>query len=135
MKIKNEEVYIALVGLQGESPLKSLSALKLPVKTSYNIAKLNIKLTEQFRLLETTRQSLLRKYGEVSGGSIIIPEFKIENGKELINTNWNKFQEEWMSLMSMEIEIDFNEKINLSKLEVNIESNILAGLYKFIEVI
>ena len=125
MKLLNGEIYTAFVAL-GE-----LSEKELPVKTSFNLAKLKIALAKLYEAIEKIRNDLVVKYGEADKekpGTV-----KIEPNSE----NMVKFQEDYFKLMTEETEVEF-EKVVLP-LEVDgkpfeVSADVLMPLDKFIEI-
>lgn len=134
MKVKNGEIY------QTVEPLKKLMQEKMPVRTSYGIAKLVNKLAEPLKVIEDVRSGLVKKYGKQDGAG---QGWKVEVGTE----NFEKFTSEFTELLDQEVQIVFDkvrlpEKIaatcdachhNMDK-EFEIEPIILMALDKFVEI-
>ena len=92
MKLKNGEVFAA------REPLQNLMSVKLPVKASYNVAKLANKLNEQLKVIDDVRNGLIKKYGEEKDGQIIVAQD---------SENFVKFAEEIGELMEKEEKLFF----------------------------
>ena len=133
MKLKNKDIWIA------QEPLKTLMEQKLPIRVSYDIIRLVSKLSEQFKVIEETRQGLIKKYGKSDEKG----QMSVEQGSE----SWEKFVSEFNELMSLEVEVVFDkiklpEKISSTCNKCNhsidkpfeIEAKILMALDKFVEV-
>jgi len=132
MKITNEQIYTA------KEPLQRLSTEKLPVKTSWQLAKLAVKLNEPFKAIEEVRTGLIRQYGTPNENGV--PSIKPDN------PNWEKFISEFNELMSQEVELVFDKIIlpetisatcdkchhNMNR-PMEIESGILLALEPFIK--
>jgi len=133
MKLTNGDIFSA------SEPLKKLMDIKLPVKTSYQLAKLASKLNEQLKVIDEVRNGLVRSYGEEKDGKIeVMPE----------NPNFPKFVDEFNELMAQEVEVVF-EKVKLPETvaatcdkchhnmdkALEIEPSALMALDKFIEVV
>ncbi len=124
MKILNSDVFLS------REPLQKLIKERLPGMVSYKIAKLVIKLNDEFRAIEEVRLSLVNRLGKDDGkGGKSVPEGTPE---------YAKFVEEFNELMKQEVEIDLNEKIKLPEKvdgkDLQIEPEILILLDKFVEV-
>jgi hypothetical protein len=118
VKLTNGEIFST------KEPLQKLLNEKLPVKVSYGLVKLVTKLDEQFKIIETTRQGLIKKYGEPDGkGSINVKQD---------GDNWDKFVVEFNELMAQEVEVVF-DKVKLPE-TLEIETSVILPLEKFIEV-
>ena len=133
MKLTNGDIFTA------QEPLRKLIEQKFPVMVSYKLAKLVMKLNEQFKVIEEVRQGLIKKYGEANDKGQT--EVKQESEK------WIEFVSEFNELMAQEVEIVIGkvklpEKVastcdkcshNMDK-PFEIEPNILIVLDKFVEV-
>jgi hypothetical protein len=125
MKLTNGEIFVV------REPLLKLLGMQLPVKTSFQIAKLANKLNEQLKVIEDVRNGLVRKYGkenlEKRGQLSVNPE----------DEGYPKFVSDFNELMAQETELVF-EKIKLP-IEIDgkplqIEPSILMALEKFVEI-
>ena len=133
MKLTNGEIF------QAKDPLQSLMEIKLPVRVSYDIAKLAIKLNDKLRAIEETKNGLIKKYGEPGEKGQIVVKPESENFIHFVN--------EMGELMLVEEEVVFT-KIKLpgkvtstcDKCSHNMDKNLeiepktLMSLEKFIEV-
>ncbi len=123
MKLKNSEIWLA------KEPLDKLLQVKLPVKVSYQIARLAKKIGEEYQPIETVRIGLVKKYGVPDDkGNISVVNAKPE---EL-----EKFIKEYNELMETETEVVV-DKITIpagqcEKLEI--EPALLLPLDRFIVV-
>lgn len=125
MKLLNGEIYMA------HEALTKLTDKDLPVKTSFRLAKLKIALSKLYEAIEKIRNDLVIKYGEEDKdkpGSIVIKPG---------SPNLQKYQEDFLSLMSEEVDVDF-EKV-LLPIEVDgkpfeVAADVLVPLDKFIEI-
>ncbi len=70
MKLKNGEIYAAYMALG------TLSNEKLPIKTSFGLAKLIIKLDSEFKAIEKIRLALVKEYGNEKDGICSVPPEK-----------------------------------------------------------
>ena len=133
MKLTNGDVFLS------REPLQKLLDQKFPVMVSYKLGKLANKLSEQFKVIEDSRNGLIKKYGEKDDkGNLTV---KQEGEK------WEKFVAEFNELMAHEEEIVIEkvrlpEKVsatcdkcnhNMDK-ALEIEPKILMALDKFVEV-
>jgi hypothetical protein len=98
MKVLNGQIF------QAREPLQKLSGEKLPVKASWGLAKLSLKLNEQLKAIDEVRNGLINKYG--------VADEKGNVSVKQDTPNWNKFVEEFNELMMQEVEIVF-EKVKL----------------------
>lgn len=119
MKLTNGEIYNA------KDPLGKLLDMPMPVKTSYNVAKLANKISEQYKILEQVRAGLINKYGEQDPKTRSV---RIEQTSE----NFPKFMEDMTELMKQEVELVF-DVISLPD-DLEIAPSILMSLDKFIRV-
>ena len=78
--------------------LGQVAQLKLPVRTSFGIAKLMNALEMPYKNAEQTRAALVQKYGEEKGNQVTV-----EQGGE----NWASYMAEFAELMSMEVLVEF----------------------------
>jgi len=134
MKLTNGEIFQAWV------PLQRISEISLPVRVSLAVAKLSNKLKDSFNTIESVRNSLIRKYGELDPKTNMIaisPE----------SANIGKFADELKELFDQEEEVAFGKiklpevvastcdkcKHNMDK-PLEIEPQLLIPLEKFVEV-
>ena len=133
MKVLNGQIF------QAKEPLQKLSQEKLPVKTSWGLAKLTIKLNDQWKAIDEVRNGLIKKYGTADDkGNISVKQD---------SENWTKFVEEFSELMMQEVEIVFDKvklpekvsatcdacKHNMDRM-LEIEPSILMALEPFVEL-
>ena len=113
MKVSIREIYAS------RTSLGKLAQAQLPVKLSYDLAKLLKKLNDEYTLIEDQRVALVKKHGEeIDGG-----EFTIANDEQKEN-----FLNEFNELLDNDIEVDF-EKINVDQLgNISISPNELSSL-------
>ena len=134
MKVKNGDIFLA------REPLAKLMEVKLPVKASYQVAKLANKFNEQLKVIDEVRNGLIRNYGE-----------KDDKGQTKVsqdNPNYQKFIDEFTELLDQEVEIVIEkvrlpEKVaatcdkcnhNMDRL-LELEPSILMSLEKFVEIV
>ena len=120
MKLTNGEIFNA------RAPLEKLIQEKLPVKTSYGLAKLAAKLDDQLQVIEKVRQGLIQTYGEKNPDNP--QQIRVDPRSE----GFPKFAEEYGELMTQEVEIVFDVVTLPDTLEV--EPVTLMALEKFIKV-
>ena len=143
MKLTNAEIFNA------KTPLGKLLSEKLPVKTSYGLAKLAAKLNDQLGIIDKVRQGLFQTYGvsnpqnpmqllpppslivETDAGGKEIKD-KAGNVTMVPNPKYQKFDEEMGELMAQEVEIVFDVVTLPDTLEV--EPVVLMALDKFIKI-
>ncbi len=123
MELTNGEIF------QTSKALEELSKEKLPLKTSYQVAMLIKKLSDQLSVINKMRLNVIEKYGDKT------PENKFTILPS--SQNWNKFIEEMNELFMQKIDVDF-EKIELPECvdekEFIIEPTKLLLLEKFIQI-
>lgn len=143
MKVKNGE----LMACRGA--VEELIKVRLPVRTSLQVAKFANRLNEKLKPIDTVRQNLIKENGQ-----------KAEKGSnfEVIGPNdaagraespgWGKFAKEYNELMEIEDEFAF-EKIKIFEkvagtcdschhnmdVVLQIEPAVLIPLERFIEVV
>ena len=139
MKITNGELYGA------NEALGRLAEIKLPVKTSLQVAKLANKVGEKLKPVEEVKKGLVKTYEIYSEPN--------ERGGEVIKTkgdekNLEKFASEFNELLLQEDNLEF-EKIRMPEkiagtcdachhnmdVSLQIEPSILIALEKFVEVV
>jgi len=125
MKLLNGEI------LDSREPLQILLGKQLPVKVSYALARMAIKLGEEWKAIEEVRKGLVKRYGESDKDN---PN---KHSVDLAGDKYPKFVKEFEALMNQEVEVVI-EKIKLPE-EVDgkpleIEPATLMALEKFIEV-
>jgi len=134
VKLTNGEIFNA------REPLQKLLSEKLPVKTSYGLAKLAAKLNDQLGVIDKVRQGLFQTYGAPNPQNpmqvIMQPEIeekdKDGNVTMIPNPKFPKFAEELGELMTQEVEIVF-EVVTLPD-TLEIEPITLMALEKFVKV-
>jgi len=119
MKLTNGEIFNA------KEPLEKLLKEKLPVKTSYGLAKLAAKLNDQLGVIEKVRQGLIQTYGEKN------PDNPMQIRVNPQSEDFPKFASEMGELMAQEIEIVFEVVALPDTLEV--EPVTLMALEKFVK--
>ena len=117
MKLTNKEI------LEAIEPLKSLLEEKFPIKTSYALAKLAVKLDNELKAFNDVRTGLIKKYGVIGKEGQLVVEKDSES--------WTEFEANFTELLNQEIEVVF-EKVVLA--DINIEPSHVMVLDKFIEV-
>ena len=132
MEVTNGEIYTARGSLQ------IMVGMKLPVKVSFQVAKLAVKLSEPFGVVETVKNGLIRTYGvedEYKNVEIIAPN---DLRGRPVSPNWEKYASEFDELMAQTQELEI-EKIQLPSMidgkPLQIEPSILIALGKFISVV
>lgn len=120
MKLTNGEIFNA------KEPLGKLLTERMPVKASYNVAKLANKINDQYKIIDQVRLGLINKYGEPDPA---MPKRKVVNQT---SENFQKFVEDMNELMMQEVEIVFDEIVLPEDMEI--EPSTLMALYKFIKV-
>ena len=138
MKLTNNEV------LAAKGALAELSKVKLPLKASMAVARLEIKLNAPIEVFSKVRDGLFAKYevkqGRTEGGQV---ELTSEQEGAI-----PKFSEEFAELLGMETEELAFEKVRLPEKVAStcgkcgeqtergfeIEPSILVALEKFVEI-
>ncbi len=158
MKLTNGEIFLTRHGMDRDgNPVDALGELlqqKLPVKVSYDLAKLAQKLQGYIEPISEVKGGLVKQYGSIQAngrpGISMIIEIKDEDGKVTStepNPQWQKFTEEYAELMAQEVEVVFTpvslpEKVaatcdkcnhNMDK-ALEIQPSILMVLEKFITI-
>jgi hypothetical protein len=123
MKISNEVIFAA------KSSIDELLKTNLPVKCAWQIAMLTGKLTPALTAIETTKDGLVKKYGQPDkNGNISIDQS---------SPNWNDFVSEFNVLFSQEVEIVF-DKIELPQQvdgkDLQMKPEILIALKDFVTI-
>ena len=132
MRVTNGEIY------GGKEAIGKILQMTLPVRASYQIARLTAKMNEQVMVIDQVRDGLIRTYGTEKKGQVTI-----EKGTD----NYAKFIVELNELFSKEVDMDV-ETVKLpttivekcekceSVIEkpLQIEPIVLLSLEKFIEI-
>ncbi len=124
MKLTNGELYAL------REPFQEILKVTLPVLVSYKLAKLNIKITEELKVLDQTRDGLVKKN-------------RTEGQTDLKSTDagWAPFVTEMNELLTVEVELELpgNTKIKIpakvGEKDVEIAGGVLAALDKIVEVV
>ena len=125
MKLTNEEIFTA------KEPLQKLLNERLPVRISYQLAKMASKLNNQFEIIERVKDGLIKTYGEADRDNPTRVEVKPDSEQ------FPKFIEEMDELFAHEIEIVLDKVILPQEVDgksIQIEPSVLMALEKFIEV-
>ena len=120
MKLTNGEIFNA------REPLVKLLQEKLPVKTSYGLAKLAAKLSDQLGVIDKVRQGLFQTYGKKD------PKNMMRLSIDPQGENFPKFASEMGELLAQEVEIVFDVVTLPDTLEI--EPATLMALDKFVKV-
>lgn len=125
MKLLNGEIFNAM------EPLRALLKIELPIKTSYSLAKMAIKLDAEYQVIEDVRRGLIHRYGEPNRENPL--QVSVTPGSE----NFARFSSDMDELFLQEVEVVL-DKIYLP-LEVNgkalqIEAATLIPLEKFVGI-
>jgi len=112
-------------------PLQTLLEKQLPVKVSYDLAKMAIKLAEEYQAIEKVRYGLVKKYGEPNKDN---PN---QYSVDLTGDKYPKFVKEFKELMNQTVEVAIKkirlpEEVDGKPLEI--EPKILVALEKLVEV-
>ena len=141
MKLTNGEIFSV------KEPLEKLLTERMPVKVSYELAKLANKLNDQLQIIEKVRGGLFKTYGSPDPSNpqqIRCLPFIVEtNNKGIVNDSnglphmienheYPMFKSEIDELMGQEIEIVF-DVIQLPD-TLEIEPSVLMALNKFIKL-
>ena len=129
IKLTLEEVYILNYELVGGNNIKGILSEKLNLVLKYRLSKLSEELKKEVSLLDTLRNELIKKYGDLDdSGNYILPP-TIENK---INPKFIEFNKEFSELLSQEKELDYYE-IELNDLKhIETEDNYIV-LFKLIK--
>ena len=132
MKVTNGEIY------GGKEAIVKLLQMTLPVRASYQIAKLATKMSQHLLLIDQVRNGLIKTYGKEENGQITI-----EQGTE----NYAKFIVELNELFQKEVEMEIGTvdlpTMVMEKCEkceaviekpLQIEPTVLMALDKFVEI-
>lgn len=117
MRIKVKDI------TNGFLSLKKLCDEKLPIKTSYRLARLLKTIQQENETFEAERIKLLLEYGEPSDDEpdiVRVPNDRIDEVNGMLN-----------ELLDQEIHIDC-EKVDLSSQDIDIPANDLMNLLNFI---
>jgi len=118
MEVKNGEILVA------KTALTKIMDNTLPVSTSLAIVALSRLLDEQYSIITTVKDKLIRQYGVDDGkGNITVKEN---------SPNWDKFLNESTELLEQSVEINY-KKVKWPP-DCPIQPNTIIGLTKFIEV-
>ena len=120
MKLTNQEI------LNTREPMKELSKVKMPVRTSLALIQLVRKLDEYLIPIEQVKDGLVKQYGKPPKDNP--NQMAILPGDE----NWNKFLSEFGELMTQEQEVVIMPVMLPSSLEI--EPAILVPLERFIGI-
>ena len=143
MKVKNGE----LMACKGA--VEELIKVRLPVRTSLQVAKFTNRLNEKLKAIDTVRQGLIKEHGspaEKGNGFEVIGPNDIQ--KRVQSPGWEQFVKEYNELMEIEEDFTF-EKIKIAEtvfgtcsschhnmdIALQIEPSILMPLERFIEVV
>ncbi len=142
MKLTNAEIF------NTKEPLTKLLQERMPVKTSYGLAKLASKLNAQLMIIEKTRQAMFEAYGNPDPSNMSklqVLEFipvKDGNGEPIKdkdgnvtlerNPSYAKFLDEIKILFEVEIDIEI-EVVTLPD-TLEIEPAVLMALEKFVKM-
>ena len=133
MKVTNRDVF------EGRNAIQELLQLRLPVRTSMQVAKLSRKFNGALKDIDVVRKNLITQYGTESekGGKEVKPD----------NENLPKFMEEFNELLELEVNIVADKVVLPERIAatcdkchhnmdrpLEIEPWILASLEKFVEV-
>ena len=132
MEVTNGEI------LNSREAMQMLSGMKLPVKVSFQVAKLAAKIAEPYGVAMEIKNKLINQYGqEQEGGevSVIMPNDLLHRP---VSPGCKEFVAEFNELLAQKVELKV-EKIQLpSEIDgkpLQIEPSILVALEKFIGIV
>lgn len=109
--------------INGKNSLEKLISKEIKIKAAFKLSKLTKILNEEIQIYEDQRRSLIKKYGEESddkGIIVVKPE------------NKQKFMEELIDLMGIEVDLDF-EPISVDDLgDIEMATGDLILIERFI---
>jgi ribosomal protein S19E (S16A) len=126
---------IELNGLVNQSTAevvsKGLLQETIPVKVRFWASRVNSKIEGIKKAVETTREELIKKYGEENDGVVSIPQTIKEGKKDIANPKLREFLDELNSVLNSEEEIEIPELSidDLSELNTDINLNIFFKLF------
>jgi hypothetical protein len=91
----------------GEVSFNGLLSQKMPLKTKYWLSDLAKKVSEQTEACNKLREELIKKYGTEKDGQVSISVQVEEDGKSVLNPSFQKFQEEYNTLLAEEREVEY----------------------------
>jgi len=104
--------------LDSKEALERLAVEKLPVRTSYNLGKFLKAVNKELEIFNEFRNELLNKYGERQEDNT----YKIDSG------NIQKFNDEVIELINIEVHFDFELLLLDSLGNVSISSQDMLAL-------
>ena len=119
MKVTNGEVFAA------KEPLDKLLIISLPVKPSYQLARMARKLLDARQPIEVVRNKLVKEYGAEAEGRPGV--FTVAPGGE----HWDEFVSKVNELMAEEVEVDATQVVLPSK-DWTVDAATLMALEKFV---
>ena len=134
MELTNLDIFSAKI------PLQKLMELQLPVRTSYQVAKLSLKLNEQLKVIDEVRNGLVKNYGhpDKNGQLRVEPDGE---GFQLFIGEFNELMEERVDIKFDKVKLPENVSSTCDACHHNmvkafeVEPSILMALDKFIEVV
>jgi len=106
--------------------LDKVAQLKLPVKTSFAVAKLVQSLSPAYQAIETVRNPLIQKYA-------IVHKDEKQPTIRPNDDNWPQFAAEFGELLALEVEVEF-DKVVLPDVPLEVEPATLLPLMRFLNI-
>ena len=113
--------------LDANDALTRLSQNTLPIKTSYDIAKVLNRVREEVRIYDTERIKMLEKHGTLNEEKT---EYVFETPEKM-----QAFQKEHNELMDVDVEIDVKPIVLKSTDNIRITAQEIINLGAFVEVV
>ena len=132
MRVTNGEIY------GGKEAIGKLLQMTLPVKASYQVAKLATKMNEQVLVIDQVRNGLIKTYGKEENGQVTIDPQTENFSKFIIELNELFAEEVELKVVRVELPTTIREQCDRCEAVIEkplqVEPTVLLALEKFIEV-
>jgi hypothetical protein len=91
----------------GEQIIVGFINQKIPLYVKYSLTELSKFLNEQKKIIETLRDELVKKYGEIKENDVVFLSMYLNNDNKEINPNYIEFEKEYNELLFLKKEFEY----------------------------
>jgi hypothetical protein len=91
----------------GEQIIVGFINQKIPLFVKYSLTELSKFLNEQKKIIETLRDELVKKYGEIKENDVVFLSMYLNNDNKEINPNYIEFEKEYNELLFLKKEFEY----------------------------
>lgn len=115
---------------QKGNKIEGLLSEEISVKVRFWASRVNSKIEEIKKAIDSSREDLIKKYGEEKDGRIAVPETTMKGKQKVFTEEYIKFVNDYTSVLEMEEEIEIPELSieDIGNLNTKVKLNIFFKL-------